>query len=153
MFRGWIDDSVLPCTNRGRYGSGLGSSSAAITSGLLAGLVLTGTKLKCIGAEELLQIAATVEGGLFAIAMTATARKIDLNCDYCTCTLTHTRGGLCLCRACGQSGTVHLRRDPGGCADRQSVGDTGCPDAERASVCHLYAVDPNVDGRSSVAPP
>jgi hypothetical protein len=50
------------CQNGIPFGSGLGSSSAAIVSGLLAGLVLTGQKLKCHGAEELLQIAATVEG-------------------------------------------------------------------------------------------
>eukprot|EP00041_Stephanoeca_diplocostata_P005957 m.71774 g.71774 ORF g.71774 m.71774 type:complete len:883 (-) comp16093_c0_seq5:273-2921(-) len=50
------------CENGIPYGSGLGSSSAAIVSGLLAGLVLTGQELKVAGKEELLQIAATVEG-------------------------------------------------------------------------------------------
>ena len=41
---------------------GLGSSSAAIVSGLLAGLVLVGKELPVLGQEVLLQMAAEVEG-------------------------------------------------------------------------------------------
>lgn len=43
-------------------GSGLGSSSAAIVGGLIAGLVLAGHQLPCWGSEELLQLAASIEG-------------------------------------------------------------------------------------------
>lgn len=42
--------------------SGLGSSSAAIVGGLIAGLVLAGHQLPCWGSEELLQLAASIEG-------------------------------------------------------------------------------------------
>mmetsp|Transcript_36948 Transcript_36948/g.63807 ORF Transcript_36948/g.63807 Transcript_36948/m.63807 type:complete len:438 (+) Transcript_36948:86-1399(+) len=50
------------CTNRIPYARGLGSSSAAIVGGIIAGLVLSGHKLKMWGAEELLQIACDIEG-------------------------------------------------------------------------------------------
>lgn len=45
-----------------RKNSGLGSSSAAIVGGLIAGLVLAGHQLPCWGSEELLQLAASIEG-------------------------------------------------------------------------------------------
>jgi hypothetical protein len=41
---------------------GLGSSSAAIVAGLISGLVLAGHQLPCWGKEELLQLAASIEG-------------------------------------------------------------------------------------------
>jgi len=44
------------------YARGLGSSSAAIVAGTIAGLVLAGHTLPCWGSEALLQIAATIEG-------------------------------------------------------------------------------------------
>lgn len=44
------------------YARGLGSSSAAIVAGIIAGLVLAGHKLPVWGSESLLQIAATIEG-------------------------------------------------------------------------------------------
>mmetsp|Transcript_16475 Transcript_16475/g.24730 ORF Transcript_16475/g.24730 Transcript_16475/m.24730 type:complete len:437 (-) Transcript_16475:37-1347(-) len=44
------------------YARGLGSSSAAIAGGIIAGLVLAGHKLPCWGSEALLQIASTIEG-------------------------------------------------------------------------------------------
>lgn len=44
------------------YARGLGSSSAAIVGGIIAGLVLAGHKLPCWGSEALLQIASTIEG-------------------------------------------------------------------------------------------
>lgn len=44
------------------YARGLGSSSAAIVGGIVAGLVLAGHKLPCWGSEALLQIAAGIEG-------------------------------------------------------------------------------------------
>jgi hypothetical protein len=44
------------CDNGIPFGSGLGSSSAAIVSGLLAGLVLIGKELPVIGQETLLQM-------------------------------------------------------------------------------------------------
>jgi len=40
----------------------LGSSSAAIVAGIIAGLVLAGHRLPVWGSESLLQIAATIEG-------------------------------------------------------------------------------------------
>jgi homoserine kinase len=49
-------DSKIP------YARGLGSSSAAIVSGIIAGLVLAGHRLPCWGSEALLQIAAGIEG-------------------------------------------------------------------------------------------
>eukprot|EP00040_Diaphanoeca_grandis_P036719 m.235598 g.235598 ORF g.235598 m.235598 type:complete len:897 (-) comp33666_c4_seq1:45-2735(-) len=56
------------CKNAIPFGNGLGSSSAAIVSGLLAGLVLTGQELKVKGQEELIQLAAQVEGHIDNIA-------------------------------------------------------------------------------------
>jgi len=50
------------CKNRIPFARGLGSSSAAIVAGLIAGLVLTGHKLTCWGEESLLQLAAAIEG-------------------------------------------------------------------------------------------
>lgn len=44
------------------YARGLGSSSAAIVAGIVAGLVLCGHRLPCWGSEALLQIAAGIEG-------------------------------------------------------------------------------------------
>jgi len=44
------------------YARGLGSSSAAIVAGIVAGLVLAGHRLPCWGSESLLQIAAGIEG-------------------------------------------------------------------------------------------
>ncbi len=49
-------------TNRIPIGAGLGSSSAAIVAGLLAGLALTGHALAVGGEERLLQLAAGIEG-------------------------------------------------------------------------------------------
>lgn len=43
------------------YARGLGSSSAAIVAGIVAGLVLAGHRLPCWGSEALLQIAAGIE--------------------------------------------------------------------------------------------
>ena len=50
------------CINRIPYARGLGSSSAAIVAGVMAGLILAGHQLPCWGSEELLQIAAGIEG-------------------------------------------------------------------------------------------
>ncbi|CAM9748432.1 unnamed protein product [Phaeothamnion confervicola] len=50
------------CVNRIPYARGLGSSSAAIVAGLVAGLVLAGHKLPCWGTESLLQLACSIEG-------------------------------------------------------------------------------------------
>jgi homoserine kinase len=50
------------CVNRIPYARGLGSSSAAIVGGIIAGLMLSGHRLSCWGAEELLQIACDIEG-------------------------------------------------------------------------------------------
>jgi homoserine kinase len=47
------------------YARGLGSSSAAIVGGIIAGLVLAGHKLPCWGSEALLPIASTIEVRLF----------------------------------------------------------------------------------------
>lgn len=43
------------------YARGLGSSSAAIVAGIIAGLVMAGHRLPCWGSEALLQIAAGIE--------------------------------------------------------------------------------------------
>lgn len=50
------------CLSRIPYARGLGSSSAAIVGGIIAGLVLAGHKLPCWGSEALLQIASDIEG-------------------------------------------------------------------------------------------
>jgi len=44
------------------HGRGLGSSSAAIVAGLLAGLIIAGHKLDVQGKEQLLQLATEIEG-------------------------------------------------------------------------------------------
>ena len=49
------------CVSRIPYARGLGSSSAAIVAGIVAGLVLAGHRLPCWGSEALLQIAASIE--------------------------------------------------------------------------------------------
>ena len=43
------------------FARGLGSSSAAIVAGIIAGLILAGHRLPCWGSEALLQIAAGIE--------------------------------------------------------------------------------------------
>ncbi len=43
------------------FARGLGSSSAGIVAGIIAGLVLAGHRLPCWGSEALLQIAAGIE--------------------------------------------------------------------------------------------
>lgn len=50
------------CINRIPFARGLGSSSAAIVGGILAGLVMSGHQLKMWGAEELFNIASEIEG-------------------------------------------------------------------------------------------
>lgn len=52
------------CVSRIPYARGLGSSSAAIVAGIIAGLVLAGHRLPCWGSEALLQIAANIEVSL-----------------------------------------------------------------------------------------
>lgn len=55
------------------YARGLGSSSAAIVAGIVAGLVLAGHRLPCWGSEALLQVAAGIE--VRPSSMRATIRK------------------------------------------------------------------------------
>uniref|UniRef100_A0A7S2S6X3 Homoserine kinase n=2 Tax=Eucampia antarctica TaxID=49252 RepID=A0A7S2S6X3_9STRA len=50
------------CVSRIPYARGLGSSSAAIVAGIIAGLILAGHRLPCWGSEALLQIASSIEG-------------------------------------------------------------------------------------------
>jgi homoserine kinase len=50
------------CVNRIPYARGMGSSSAAIVAGIIAGLVLAGHRLPCWGSEALLQLACSIEG-------------------------------------------------------------------------------------------
>ena len=50
------------CKNAIPFGAGLGSSSAAIISGLVAGFTLMGKQLRVNDAEELLQYASELEG-------------------------------------------------------------------------------------------
>ena len=52
--------------NRIPFARGLGSSSAGIVAGIVAGLVLAGHRLPCWGSEALLQIAAGIEVRLLA---------------------------------------------------------------------------------------
>ncbi|CAH0522712.1 unnamed protein product [Peronospora belbahrii] len=50
------------CKNRIPFARGLGSSSAGIVGGLIAGLALAGMRLPVHGHEELLQLASEIEG-------------------------------------------------------------------------------------------
>lgn len=50
------------CVNRIPFARGLGSSSAAVVSGLIAGLVLTGVELPVANGEALLNFACAIEG-------------------------------------------------------------------------------------------
>lgn len=50
------------CKNRIPFARGLGSSSAGIVGGIIAGLALAGMRLPVRGREELLQIASEIEG-------------------------------------------------------------------------------------------
>jgi len=50
------------CVNRIPYARGMGSSSAGIVSGLLAGCIISGHRFKCWGHEEFLQFASNLEG-------------------------------------------------------------------------------------------
>mmetsp|Transcript_52234 Transcript_52234/g.62913 ORF Transcript_52234/g.62913 Transcript_52234/m.62913 type:complete len:424 (-) Transcript_52234:59-1330(-) len=50
------------CDSRIPYARGMGSSSAAIVAGIIAGLVLAGHRLPVWGSEALLQIASEIEG-------------------------------------------------------------------------------------------
>ncbi len=59
------------------YARGLGSSSAAIVAGIIAGLVLAGHRLPVWGSESLLQIAATIEGHPDNVA------PVSPNCRRC----------------------------------------------------------------------
>jgi len=59
------------------YARGLGSSSAAIVAGIIAGLVLAGHRLPCWGSEALLQIAAGIEVRAACIRSTG--------CEICVC--------------------------------------------------------------------
>lgn len=61
------EDVCLPpfrytCINRIPFARGLGSSSAAVISGLVAGLVLTGVELPVANEEALLNFACAIEG-------------------------------------------------------------------------------------------
>lgn len=50
------------CKNRIPFARGLGSSSAGIVGGIIAGLALSGMRLPVHGREELLQLASEIEG-------------------------------------------------------------------------------------------
>lgn len=50
------------CKNRIPFARGLGSSSAGIVGGIIAGLALAGSRLPVRGKEELLQLASEIEG-------------------------------------------------------------------------------------------
>ncbi|KAF0693106.1 Aste57867_15895 [Aphanomyces stellatus] len=52
----------IHCRNRIPFARGLGSSSAGIVAGIIAGLVIAGHELSVHGKEELLQLAANIEG-------------------------------------------------------------------------------------------
>lgn len=52
----------IHCKNRIPFARGLGSSSAGIVGGIIAGLALAGARLPVRGREELLQIASEIEG-------------------------------------------------------------------------------------------
>ncbi|KAF0774404.1 hypothetical protein AaE_001896 [Aphanomyces astaci] len=52
----------IHCRNRIPFARGLGSSSAGIVAGIIAGLVIAGHELSVLGKEELLQLAANIEG-------------------------------------------------------------------------------------------
>jgi homoserine kinase len=52
----------IHCKNRIPFARGLGSSSAGIVGGIIAGLALAGARLPVHGREELLQLASEIEG-------------------------------------------------------------------------------------------
>jgi homoserine kinase len=52
----------IHCKNRIPFARGLGSSSAGIVGGIIAGLALSGKRLPVRGKEELLQLASEIEG-------------------------------------------------------------------------------------------
>ncbi|DBA00558.1 TPA: hypothetical protein N0F65_006462 [Lagenidium giganteum] len=52
----------IHCKNRIPFARGLGSSSAGIVGGIIAGLALSGQRLPVRGREELLQLASEIEG-------------------------------------------------------------------------------------------
>ncbi|TMW56216.1 hypothetical protein Poli38472_008864 [Pythium oligandrum] len=52
----------IHCKNRIPFARGLGSSSAGIVGGIIAGLALSGMRLPVRGREELLQLASEIEG-------------------------------------------------------------------------------------------
>jgi hypothetical protein len=58
------------------FARGLGSSSAAIVAGIIAGLILAGHRLPCWGSEALLQIAAGIEVRARLSAAPDTTRRI-----------------------------------------------------------------------------
>ena len=66
--------------NRIPYARGLGSSSAAIVGGIIAGLVLAGHKLPCWGSEALLQIASNIEVGDAFKSLYLFTESIETNC-------------------------------------------------------------------------
>lgn len=66
--------------NRIPYARGLGSSSAAIVGGIIAGLVLAGHKLPCWGSEALLQIASNIEVGDAIKSLYLFTESIETNC-------------------------------------------------------------------------
>ena len=74
------------------YARGLGSSSAAIVAGIIAGLILAGHRLPCWGSEALLQIAAGIEvcGRQFRRAAAGTAYQLTPNITQrVVCSPTH----------------------------------------------------------------
>ncbi|KAI9911739.1 hypothetical protein PsorP6_008773 [Peronosclerospora sorghi] len=56
------DHLKVHCKNRIPFARGLGSSSAGIVGGIIAGLALAGMRLPVHGREELLQLASEIEG-------------------------------------------------------------------------------------------
>jgi homoserine kinase len=63
------------------YARGLGSSSAAIVAGIIAGLILAGHRLPCWGSEALLQIAAEIEVCACVISLSVCYYEQDVLSD------------------------------------------------------------------------
>eukprot|EP00968_Pinguiococcus_pyrenoidosus_P010163 scaffold803_cov310-Pinguiococcus_pyrenoidosus.AAC.76 len=97
------------CVSRIPFARGLGSSSAAIVAGLIAGLVLAGHRLAVKGSEELLQLAANIEGPYCACDRFAAAGLASL-------TFQANR------RAPRQRRSGDLRRHPAGNPQRRAMG-------------------------------
>jgi hypothetical protein len=121
------------------YARGLGSSSAAIVAGIVAGLVLAGHRLPCWGSEALLQVAAGIE--VRPSSMRPTFRKSLAQLIYLSFALfpahiyffTTTKIG-----SPRQRCSCHLRRRSNRYSQWHSLDDRKDPLSSRSADGHVY---------------